>query len=660
VIKFNVNTLRFKFTFAFVILNLILSAVVGYVFYTVFRNELLQTILEDRKNLAVVLGSSIEAKIHDSFHSSSDFKNPEFIKIQKRFNQILNTFSGISYLYTLRYDSSLDEFLYVINGQNAGCDTVWVESDLFSFEVRMKGGESSTVYYNGKEYSESFNISLDGSTTYTVEIPSNSNSNTLFINGEFIFKQIDFDQFEINTKSSTLDNDNRYAVETLSISGRPVTVYTSITLKGQPMADPGAEYVDSQEVIQLIKKTIESNSTHITGLNTGSSWGDFISIYVPLESSRDDYKSLIVIDMNLEKINEISYRIVRMTLMVSFFSFVIILIAGIVLIGYIVKPIKLLEESTNSISNGNYDVKVNIKRNDEIGNLAKSFNTMVTSLNRAYDKLNEIIIANQRFVPREFLNLLGRNEIVDVTLGDQVELYMTVLFSDIRSFTHLSESMSPEENFNFVNKYLDTMTPVIHKHKGIIDKYIGDAIMALFSENTLEAVNAAVEMFQALNDFNKINIKESGKKLQIGIGIHTGKLMLGVIGHNERMEGTVISDVVNVSSRLEDLTKKFGSNILISEDAFLKLPQDSHFTIRFTGNIKLKGKNRRIRVYEVLDSLDAETIERRKKTKIRFESAVIFFEDGNIEKARELFSKILEEDPDDPASRFYYDHLNFT
>ncbi len=205
-----------------------------------------------------------------------------------------------------------------------------------------------------------------------------------------------------------------------------------------------------------------------------------------------------------------------------------------------------------------------------------------------------------RFVPKEFLTYLNRANIVDVRLGDQVMKEMTVLFSDIRSFTNISEHMTPQENIDFLNSYLMSIGPIIRKNNGFIDKYIGDAIMALFPESVDDAVSAAIDMQKQVGEFNELRKLSEGEPIQIGVGIHTGKLMLGTIGEYSRFETTVIADAVNVASRLEGLNKKLRTDIIISRDVFDKLKEKDRFPVRKIGRIRIKGKDDPVSILEVL------------------------------------------------------------
>src|ERR687886_1812196 len=169
---------------------------------------------------------------------------------------------------------------------------------------------------------------------------------------------------------------------------------------------------------------------------------------------------------------------------------------------------------------------------------------------RFTNELFQLNKAYARFVPNQFLQFLEKSSIIDVELGDQVQLEMSVLFSDIRDFTTLSETMTPEDNFKFINSYLSRMEPVINENHGFIDKYIGDAIMALFSGEADHAVKAGIAMMHRLVEYNQYCARAGCAQIQIGIGINTGSLMLGTVGGPNRMDGTVISDAVNLASRV--------------------------------------------------------------------------------------------------------------
>lgn len=216
-----------------------------------------------------------------------------------------------------------------------------------------------------------------------------------------------------------------------------------------------------------------------------------------------------------------------------------------------------------------------------------------------YEHQKRLNAAMARFVPSEFLSMLGREGIIDVQLGDSVARDMTVLFSDIRSFTTISAGLTPQENFEFLNGYLREVGPVIRENNGFIDKYIGDAIMALFPGPVDDALAAAQGMHAAVARYNETLEAKGMPPMEIGVGLHTGGLMLGTIGESERIEATVISDVVNTASRLESSTKQYGVGILCSGDVLQRALYPDRWVTRLVDTVVLRGRATETDLHEV-------------------------------------------------------------
>jgi len=240
-----------------------------------------------------------------------------------------------------------------------------------------------------------------------------------------------------------------------------------------------------------------------------------------------------------------------------------------------------------------------VRTTDEFGDLAMGYNEMASRINNNIKQLQQTTTANQRFVPAQFLHFLGKKSITEVNVGDQVQKTMTVMFVDIKSFTSLSEQMSPKENFDFLNAYLQHMEPIIHKHQGFIDKFIGDSIMALFEVCPEHAIDAAREMQSCLKTFNLQLIDQGKQPIETGTGIHTGSLILGMVGGKGRMEGTVISDAVNLANRLEGLSRIFGEKIIISETTYGSLENKNKYQITYLDEVTVKGRLKTVKIYAV-------------------------------------------------------------
>jgi two-component system sensor histidine kinase ChiS len=240
-----------------------------------------------------------------------------------------------------------------------------------------------------------------------------------------------------------------------------------------------------------------------------------------------------------------------------------------------------------------------------------------------------------------------------VQLGDQVEQEMSVLFSDIRDFTTLSEQMNPEDNFRFINSYLSRISPVIREHQGFIDKYIGDAIMALFSGGADNAVKAGIAMLNKLVEYNQHRTNSGYKPIHIGIGINTGLLMLGTVGEPNRMDGTVISDAVNLASRTEGLTKNYGVSLLITHQTFQRLQNPTDYAIRRIDEVKVKGKSDYVTIYEVFDADPPELKAAKLATLPTFTEAMSFYLHNDYAAAAERFTVCEQTCPKDTVVQIY-------
>ncbi|MCW8958701.1 MAG: HAMP domain-containing protein [Gammaproteobacteria bacterium] len=325
-------------------------------------------------------------------------------------------------------------------------------------------------------------------------------------------------------------------------------------------------------------------------------------------------------------------------------------------------PLQRLLRGVGSIERGNLDINIPISVHDEIGGLTHAFNTMTGSIRQAREKLHiaynhqlDLTEAYSRFVPQEILSTLNKQSIIELGLGDNVRREMTILFSDIRSFTTISENMTPEQVFSFINSYLRDVGPIIRRHGGYIDKYIGDAVMALFPNGPDAALDAAIEMQQQAHHFNHRRDTQamSSAEIRIGVGIHTGELMLGTIGEPQRMEGTVISDAVNLASRIEGLTKIYNAPILFSYATFQRLAQPQRFNIRELDRVRVKGKQQWVEIIELLDGMEETPRERKLALKEEFARAVAAFQAERFAEAQTLFQALKQQDPTDVALDVY-------
>ncbi|MBD9641471.1 PAS domain S-box protein [Ensifer sp. ENS07] len=266
-------------------------------------------------------------------------------------------------------------------------------------------------------------------------------------------------------------------------------------------------------------------------------------------------------------------------------------------------------------------------------------------------ELAKISDSYARFVPRQFLEQLGKERITDVALGDQVQRLMTVLFADIRDFTRLSETMSPAQTFAFVNEYLGVTGPAITRHRGVVDKFVGDAVMALFPERADDAVEAALDMFAQLETLNRKRAERGEPPVEIGIGIHTGVLMLGTIGAADRMDTTVISDAVNLASRVENLTKTYRVPLILTEATVRELHDPAAISMRRIDRVLVQGKSQPVVLYEMMEVDSPERRTAKLSSAADLEAGLALYEAADFAGALEAFERMLAALPTDTVAQ---------
>jgi class 3 adenylate cyclase len=335
---------------------------------------------------------------------------------------------------------------------------------------------------------------------------------------------------------------------------------------------------------------------------------------------------------------------------------IITIILNILFSRDVVNSIKILIGHMQEVTSGTLDDQLNWERNDEIGTLAKEFDFMRDTIRGHIDTLNILVQSYERFVPVEFLNQLGRMHITHITLGDNTQKNMAIMFADIRAYTTLSEKMAPEENFKFLNSYLQHVSPIIRNNNGFIDKFIGDAIMALFSEPLLNVVYASIDFQREIRKYNEGRHKAGYELIRVGIGIHAGLIMLGTVGEPRRMDGTVISDAVNVAARIERLTKYYQVPIICSDTIISLITEDDDISYRRLDRVKILGREKPETIFEILDATN-EVDNLKIQTKTQFEHAADLYQKMEFNESLHLFNEIAEKNQNDLAAVKYIERL---
>lgn len=273
-------------------------------------------------------------------------------------------------------------------------------------------------------------------------------------------------------------------------------------------------------------------------------------------------------------------------------------------------------------------------------------------------KVNESLSEKFRlFVPDQFLERIAPKGVESIQLGNATEEKITILFADIRGFTTIAESQTATTTFTWLNDFFSRMNEAIASHHGFIDKFLGDAIMAVFDRpefHPQDALNAAIMMQTKLQEFNNQREKYNlSKPVQIGIGIHTGIGVIGTLGSNNRMDSTVIGDVVNTASRLENLTKFYRCYLIASSDVISQIKQPELFIYRWIDRVMPRGKQQTIELYEFLGTRDNILDPLKVQTQEIFTLAIQAWELKDFAKALNYFQKIISINPQDGVAEFY-------
>ena len=269
------------------------------------------------------------------------------------------------------------------------------------------------------------------------------------------------------------------------------------------------------------------------------------------------------------------------------------------------------------------------------------------------DQADNLSLLNRslgRFVPSQFLASLGHDSVTSVRLGENTHREMSVLFSDIRGFTSLVESMQPGAHVEFINEYLSYMEPAIVESGGFVDSYIGDAIMALF-DRADDAVNAGLRLMENLHELNDARAATGKPPMRVRIGISTGPLTLGTIGGPQRIKCGVIGDTVNLAARIETLTTTYGVSLMISHHTRERLSRNTSVTLRQIERVTVKGQSQPVTLFEVLDALPTDERDAKMAVLDDWNAGMRAFYARDFNKASEHFGRVASSCSGDLAAR---------
>jgi class 3 adenylate cyclase len=284
---------------------------------------------------------------------------------------------------------------------------------------------------------------------------------------------------------------------------------------------------------------------------------------------------------------------------------------------------------------------------------------LATEINRSNILMRQVNERYQKFVPSKFFSYLDKNSVIDVDLGDNSEQNLTIQFTQIQDFWKIVRGIPAENIYRFINSYLSRVSPIVIQNGGIIDKFIENTVLAIYPDNPSQAVQSAVELQWEIEIYNIHRKKTGYRPIRIGSGVHYGKTRIGIIGEESRRELTVISDTVNLASRIQGLAEKYGARILISLPTLYHSDFIDVYEFRMLDLVRVMGKKDHIAIGEILIPRIDQVSDLKLETKHDFEEGIFSYVRADFARSTELFERVLKINPEDIAAKMYFDRSTY-
>jgi class 3 adenylate cyclase/HAMP domain-containing protein len=398
---------------------------------------------------------------------------------------------------------------------------------------------------------------------------------------------------------------------------------------------------------KFFKAAAEGNTVDAIGTNN-----QYIFTMKPIYNDKEDVVGIFQIGMYYSGYRQKVDMRIFSSIVYRIFAITIMIVGMIICMTYfLLRNLSKLTKTVKEVAAGNLDREVDIRSKDEIEELSESFNLMTANIRKYIESITAINKSYYRFIPKEILSLLDREDVNEINLGDHGKFEMCILNVGIENFYEISGKMSEEESFQFINEYLKIIGPIIRKYGGVIENYFGKGLVGIFPGNSENSVKAAI---QIIYKTSKYAMKNSHlPKGDVRIAIHKGTILIGVIGEEQRLQSRMISDSANSTGAIRERASLLSSKILITKEVFDDIGSN-HFQYRRIGKVSIANREESMELYDIYEADDLEIKILKMKMKETFEQAVDAFTLGRFYEARSSFVKILDEYTHDYAAREYF------
>ena len=312
------------------------------------------------------------------------------------------------------------------------------------------------------------------------------------------------------------------------------------------------------------------------------------------------------------------------------------------------KPLRSIETDTNMLAKGRKNLNIDFEGAIEFDNIAKNLEGIQKVFRNNDKKLNKKDVEYQKYIAKNYLKFFGKTKPEELEVGDNVQVKLCTLFCDMRNSYFSSETLSLQDNFELIKDFTNLVSNSVKQNYGFIDKFLGDGILAIF-KNEDDCLNSAVSIAKQLDYKNLVSV---GKEpIKYGLALNSGMCVVGVVGSEKQKQFTVVSDVVNMTSRIETLNKIFSSRILLTKNFMTNIKEPHSF--RYIGTIEFDDLTSKIPLFESLDAYSDSRKNLLTQYVQEFESGVRFFEKGDYEKAKQFFAICVKKDADNVLAKYY-------
>lgn len=579
-------------------------------------------------------------------HKRITTKSALYQSLSNVFTQTARADSARHPVYSLNFDRKNQTFAYGVDPRKAKADSIHINSELVELLVFFNEGNQIKVELI-HDYSDLQSDLVDENRLKPV-LARTSNGIDLVVNNTVILSFNNDNSFEGRINQLVINNKALQTQTTRLSMGNPVTFHYRFIRKNGAIHPPGSLFLAPEVVLNNLKAATAKTQSEMIGINPTLSVSQTLLV-APIDGKDNQPSGLLLMELSRKSLQQLGRTFLESVLIGFGLMMVLIMIAAIFFARKITTPLEQLNSAIARLIHNDFNFKLSTKGFGSFGFIAKQFNLMLAHIQTSRSELIHLNKSYSRFVPHQLLKQLSPSGVNNISLGDSCERDMTVLFCDIRGFTTLSESMTPQANFTFINRYLSQIAPVINKRGGIIDKYLGDGIMALFPNGADQALKAAIEMLDALSAYNETLIQKNLPIVEVGLGLHSGRMMLGTVGTPARMDATVVSDTVNAAARVESMTKAFCTRILITEETKRQLKDIDYYNIRYIASCRIQGKSKPVTLYEVFNNDSASLKIEKAVNQSMMIRAWKKYKSGDQQGAIALYQKIIEKSPNDKS-----------